>query len=556
MNKQKLTLALLTFTILAGCESSSPSPVTELPADNGSPVVVTPEEMAPEIVTAKEQNDISTDSLPVEISCEPLKYHCHSQRKAPALSKETDKNLSAALNIADRGFAISAARRLESVKAKNDYEQAILHYHLANLNTEIMGKNAVALDYILKAIDSGNLPAEEYKSALYLEIMLLVELGWFDMSEEKALQYFAYIDEPFDMDIFELFEQIAQLKRDQKRHDLLLEIQTMFDEQEQRQAAQEVLDEIQSRVNKNRLTHSQVKLQINKTRKLKDNSTCRVMTYQCHRQRAQKSPSGPVQKALKKAQKLLKDKSFMEAKNLLESIQPSSDFDAAMVNRLLAYLYSDAKLHELSLNHARTALSGYILNAEDHRYLMRLEIVELYYFGEFEQAKQKLEQHLNYDESTSDTYMEGLLLRIAKLQNNRQVLRTLQNQALQSPERAEILYMYQVFSHFGDIQERTQTTQASNDSKPKVIYQKEYAYPMEAAKEGITGSIILKFDLNTQGEPINIRVMNATPKGYFEEAGIKALEQWRYKVELDDAGNVIGGNDLEVHFTWNIGRSQ
>ncbi|PKF54880.1 hypothetical protein CW748_15140 [Alteromonadales bacterium alter-6D02] len=52
-------------------------------------------------------------------------------------------------------------------------------------------------------------------------------------------------------------------------------------------------------------------------------------------------------------------------------------------------------------------------------------------------------------------------------------------------------------------------------------------------KAGVSGDLVLQFDVNCSGVPINIKVVEATPKGYFEAEGISALKQWRYMVNLD-----------------------
>ncbi|ESP91447.1 energy transducer TonB [Pseudoalteromonas luteoviolacea] len=545
MNKQRLTITALTLAVLTGCQSSPSPPAVELPAQNEQAVTTTP----------KAQTEIATTPSQQKLSCEPLRYQCHLMQPEQDISESTAKDISFALNIATHGYYSAAVIRLEKIKSQNVYEQAIVDYHLANMNMKRIGEDAHALDYALKAIDSESLPAEEYKSAQLLAIKLLVKHGWFELGEEKSLNYLAYIGESFDFDIFEIFDQIAQQKKDQTRYELLLDIQTMIDGEAQNKAAQRVLDEIKTRIAKQYADQIQFEKHIKPTDKLK-NKTCQTLTYQCHSQRAKKVLPANIKQAIDTATKQQQDNNAMAAKETLESIKTNSDFETAMINRKLAYLYSDVKLHELSVRHASAAINSGALNAEDHRYQMRLEVFGLYLLGEFEQAKQKIEAYLNYIEKASDTYLDGVLLKIAKQQGDQRFFKYLQDKTLQNPKRAEIIQSYIDFGYFGEIKEKKKSADTPRSYKPVVIFSKEYDYPIEAAKQGITGSVTLEFDLNAKGEPVNIRVIEASPEGYFEQAGINALEQWRYKVNLDDTGNVIEGTGIQVQFGWNLGSGQ
>ncbi|RZM74923.1 hypothetical protein C3B51_19260 [Pseudoalteromonas rubra] len=51
-------------------------------------------------------------------------------------------------------------------------------------------------------------------------------------------------------------------------------------------------------------------------------------------------------------------------------------------------------------------------------------------------------------------------------------------------------------------------------------------------------------------QPRNIAVSESTPKGIFDQAGIDALQQWRYHVTLDELDKVIKGQNLIAHFCW------
>ena len=58
------------------------------------------------------------------------------------------------------------------------------------------------------------------------------------------------------------------------------------------------------------------------------------------------------------------------------------------------------------------------------------------------------------------------------------------------------------------------------------------------------------FDLNSEGKPTNIKVVESNPKKIFDKSGIEALENWRYFVSLDGNNEVVGGKGIEVTLEW------
>jgi len=59
----------------------------------------------------------------------------------------------------------------------------------------------------------------------------------------------------------------------------------------------------------------------------------------------------------------------------------------------------------------------------------------------------------------------------------------------------------------------------------------EPKYPVQAARDGVEGSVLLKFDIEEDGRTSNISVIAAKPENTFNKVAIAALSQWKYKVE-------------------------
>ena len=57
----------------------------------------------------------------------------------------------------------------------------------------------------------------------------------------------------------------------------------------------------------------------------------------------------------------------------------------------------------------------------------------------------------------------------------------------------------------------------------------EPKYPIQAAKNGVEGAVLLKFDIDAQGHTENISVVTSSPENVFDKAAIDALLQWQYE---------------------------
>ncbi|MBB1416117.1 TonB family protein [Pseudoalteromonas sp. SG44-1] len=57
----------------------------------------------------------------------------------------------------------------------------------------------------------------------------------------------------------------------------------------------------------------------------------------------------------------------------------------------------------------------------------------------------------------------------------------------------------------------------------------EPLYPIQAAEQGISGSVVLKYDISPAGKTQNVSVVNAKPERVFDKEAKKALMQWQYK---------------------------
>jgi protein TonB len=75
-------------------------------------------------------------------------------------------------------------------------------------------------------------------------------------------------------------------------------------------------------------------------------------------------------------------------------------------------------------------------------------------------------------------------------------------------------------------------------------------FPKEAALKGTIGLVRLQFDVNAEGIPENIKVIDAKPEHAFEREARIALQYWRYKTLAEEPDTER--SNIEVTFYFNL----
>lgn len=79
-----------------------------------------------------------------------------------------------------------------------------------------------------------------------------------------------------------------------------------------------------------------------------------------------------------------------------------------------------------------------------------------------------------------------------------------------------------------DISEDTVMSEATVDSKPRVMQRAEIEYPSDAAKEGIQGYVVVHLLVGKDGSVQLAKVLEAEPQGVFEAAVLNSIRDWRF----------------------------
>ncbi|KAF7786090.1 hypothetical protein PRUB_a0545 [Pseudoalteromonas rubra] len=277
---------------------------------------------------------------------------------------------------------------------------------------------------------------------------------------------------------------------------------------------------------------------------------CNPLTYQCHQQRENSPISKSIQVKLERANALSRSGKILPAIALLEGLAPSSEAEVAAINHQLALVHDQNQMDHMVVYYAQAALSGQHLDPEKHATLLRLELLRLFRLGYFDEVKGKISAYYAYMGITADRYLDPVLLYIALQQDDKAAMSALREKMNKSPEKSDSYASFVALTSV-KIEQATEPTFSLPD-KPVIKYRVPYDYPKEALYQGIQGQLSLQFDIDNQGKPVNITVVESSPEGVFDQAGIDALTQWRYLVKLDMNGKVIEGQALNIEFRWGL----
>jgi TonB family protein len=77
----------------------------------------------------------------------------------------------------------------------------------------------------------------------------------------------------------------------------------------------------------------------------------------------------------------------------------------------------------------------------------------------------------------------------------------------------------------------------------------EPLYPKQAAEQGISGSVVLRYDITPTGKTANITVVKAEPEAVFNKEAKRALMQWQYTPSSMGQQNVLIQLDFALNST-------
>jgi len=86
---------------------------------------------------------------------------------------------------------------------------------------------------------------------------------------------------------------------------------------------------------------------------------------------------------------------------------------------------------------------------------------------------------------------------------------------------------------------KSPTKEESNVDHITPILRVDPIYPDHAVAEGLSGTVVLKYDITPTGSTSNISIVSDTPKGIFNREAKKSLAKWQYSPSVQGYQNVL-----------------
>ncbi len=78
-------------------------------------------------------------------------------------------------------------------------------------------------------------------------------------------------------------------------------------------------------------------------------------------------------------------------------------------------------------------------------------------------------------------------------------------------------------------------------------------YPPAARAAGQEGYVVVRYDVDAAGRVFNARVVEAAPRGVFDEAALAAISRWRFRAPPAEQAPVTG---LQSRLTFRLGDAE
>ncbi|HET6630917.1 MAG TPA: TonB family protein [Woeseiaceae bacterium] len=95
------------------------------------------------------------------------------------------------------------------------------------------------------------------------------------------------------------------------------------------------------------------------------------------------------------------------------------------------------------------------------------------------------------------------------------------------------------------------TAGGGTDADARPVVRIEPDYPPSALRRGIEGWVQVQFSVTQTGRVTDVFVINANPRGVFEEATIEAVRRWLYNPKIED-GVAVERVGLQTVLRFNI----
>lgn len=92
------------------------------------------------------------------------------------------------------------------------------------------------------------------------------------------------------------------------------------------------------------------------------------------------------------------------------------------------------------------------------------------------------------------------------------------------------------------------------DQKPVAVFQPQPEYPWQLRREGVTGSVLVSFIVDTNGAVRSPRILRSAHPG-FEAPVLAVLERWKFKPGRK-GGVVVNTGNVQISLTFHLGNER
>lgn len=97
--------------------------------------------------------------------------------------------------------------------------------------------------------------------------------------------------------------------------------------------------------------------------------------------------------------------------------------------------------------------------------------------------------------------------------------------------------------------------QGMSINKGATVWQPEPVYPKMALRRGLTGEVLVEYDINEQGKAENIVILDASPRGFFNNATVRTLENTTFARNYEQ-GETAVLSGVKKRFVYQIVRDE
>jgi len=72
------------------------------------------------------------------------------------------------------------------------------------------------------------------------------------------------------------------------------------------------------------------------------------------------------------------------------------------------------------------------------------------------------------------------------------------------------------------------------DSPPKIVRQMPVTFPTQAKKNGITGKVIVRCLVSSDGKAEKLEIIESEPLGIFDDSALSSLKYWQFRPGIKD----------------------